>query len=456
MVFYDLKIEKQTIYGADKIAIAANANETVALRFHFDGNWRCFDSKSVIFKTAQGRYYIIEIKNSSVKVPWEVLTLDRDIELSIVGFEKQKVLTTGTVTVHILSSLLPEDCKTFSPSETLFDRFMQDAVDSAYKKYRDEIESMKHEYDNKLLDLGSKLNEANGNAKAISEEKDEEIKTLRQDHAVEVRRLERNIADVKSELAATKIKADKWDLVDEAISQKNATNFAPWAGGKKNYKLPMMNTKSVQKLYPGFIDDYITEVGFDFRLISEISGTFREKKSLTVIELINTDNVTTLYNAFSSCPSLRDVKLGNLENCINVKWSFTGDTSLEKVTIGTNRIIQDFTGMFSGCISLREIDGVLNFSASIAVDDVFLKCTSLETVRFTEKSIPKRIDLGACKSLSRESMISLFDGLMQLNEDQKNTVFVSRYAFYNNFPTNEERELIIKTANGRGWTISFE
>ena len=83
MVYYDLRIEKQRIYGADKIAIAADANETVSFRFHFDANWRIFDSKAAIFRTAENKFYIIEIKHSAVTVPWEVLTVDRNFELSI-------------------------------------------------------------------------------------------------------------------------------------------------------------------------------------------------------------------------------------------------------------------------------------------------------------------------------------------------------------------------------------
>ena len=72
MVKYELRIEKQQIFGAEKIAIAANANETVSLHFCFDSSWRIFDAKAAIFRTAQNKYYIMEIKSSSVTVPWEV------------------------------------------------------------------------------------------------------------------------------------------------------------------------------------------------------------------------------------------------------------------------------------------------------------------------------------------------------------------------------------------------
>ncbi|HAS37392.1 MAG TPA: hypothetical protein DCS04_02090, partial [Ruminococcaceae bacterium] len=170
---YDLRVEKQQIFGAEKIAIAADSNKTVELRFYFDVNWRIFDAKAAIFRTAENKYYIIEIRSSSVTVPWEVLTVDRDFELSVIGYDESMALTAGKVTVKVVSSLLPEDCKTFSPTETLFDRIRQDSVDEAYKKYRDEIESLKRSYDEKILSLGLQINEANENTKNVERAKNE-------------------------------------------------------------------------------------------------------------------------------------------------------------------------------------------------------------------------------------------------------------------------------------------
>ena len=236
MVNYDLRIEKQRIFGAEKIAIAANANETISLRFHFDANWRIFDAKAAIFRTAKNEYYIIEIKESSAKVPWEVLAVDHDFELSVIGYDGSMVLTAGKVDVRVVSSLLPDDYKTFSPSETLFDRFKQDSIDEAYKKYEDEIESLKYAYEKKILEMGVKINKANENTKNVEKEKDAEIAKIRQEHAEENLTFNTKIAELNKSLSAAQLKADKWDLVDAAMADKTRSNFALWTGGTKEYK----------------------------------------------------------------------------------------------------------------------------------------------------------------------------------------------------------------------------
>lgn len=145
MVNYDLRVEKQQIFGADRVAVAANANETLSFRFYFDASWRIFDAKAAIFRTAQNKYYIVEIKSSSVTVPWEVLTVDSDFELSVIGYDGSTILTAGKVNIRVASSLLPDDCKTLSASETLFDKFKQESLAEAYKKYEDELISIRRD-----------------------------------------------------------------------------------------------------------------------------------------------------------------------------------------------------------------------------------------------------------------------------------------------------------------------
>ena len=452
MVYYDLRIEKQRIYGADKIAIAADANETVSFRFHFDANWRIFDSKAAIFRTAENKFYIIEVKHSAVTVPWEVLSVDRDFELSVIGYDGAQVLTAGKEEVRVVSSLLPEDCKTFSPSETLFDRFRQDSIDEAYKKYRNEIETLRRSYEEKILELGSQLNKANQNTEDMEKLKNEEIAELNQAHSAEVHRLNAEIADVKNELAQTEIRADKWDLVEAAMSDKTRSNYAPWCGGTKPYKLPFFDTKNMSVLTAGNFDDYFTEIGLDLSSATTLETIFRGKNRLRYVELRNTDKITSILNGFSYSTALREVVLGDLTNCMNMKWAFDGDTSLEKVTFGANSKVIDFSNMFNGCIALKEINGELDFTVARIATDVFTKCSSLEKVSFKKESIGLSIDLGACKSLSKESMLNLFDGLA-VKESMK--VTVSRYAFENNFSTSEEQETVRSSVTQKGWTLSL-
>ena len=450
MVNYDLRVEKQRIFGAEKIAIAADANETVSLRFYFDANWRIFDAKAAIFRTAKNEYYIIEIKDSSVTVPWEVLTVDHDFELSVIGYDGSTVLTAGKVDVKVVSSLLPDDYKTFSPSETLFDRFKQDSIDEAYKKYEDEIESLKRDHEKKILEMGAKINKANENTKNVEKAKDEEIAKIRQEHAEEVVALNTQIAEINKTLAAAQEKADKWDLVDAAMADKTRSNYAPWTGGTKEYKLPFFNTKSMSLLSAGNFDSNVSELGLDLTSATNLSQMFTQKKCLKRIELRNTDKITTMINCFSNSPSLREVILGDVTSCTNIKQTFYNDTSLERVKIGKGERLQDWSETFSGCIALREIDGELNMHAAVWSSGTFDKCTSLQKVRFVEDSVHKDISLGSCQSLSKESMESLFNGLAVVDD---HNVTLSRYAYNNNYPTVAEKAEVENRLTQKGWTL---
>lgn len=450
MVNYDLRVEKQRIFGAEKIAIAADANETVSLRFYFDANWRIFDAKAAIFRTAKNEYYIIEIKDSSVTVPWEVLTVDHDFELSVIGYDGSMVLTAGKVDVRVVSSLLPDDYKTFSPSETLFDRFKQDSIDEAYKKYEDEIESLKYAYEKKILEMGAKINKANENTKNVEKAKDEEIAKIRQEHAENILVLNTKIAEINKTLAAAQVKADKWDLVDAAIADKTRSSYALWTGGTKEYKLPFLNTKNMATLSSGNFDNNVTELGFDLTSATTLESMFMSKKSLRRIELRNTDNITSMQNGFSNSPSLRKVILGDLTNCSTFRLAFNTCTSLEKVTLGKHTKVVDFAYMFQFCYALKEIVGELNLLVARGASSMFEGCSNLEKVSFAKESINIDISLLSCKSLSRESVISLFNGLA---ENGERTLSLSKYAFDNSFPDKNEQEGKTAELQQKGWKL---
>lgn len=452
MVKYELRIEKQKIFGAEKIAIAADANETVSLRFYFDSNWRIFDAKAAIFRTAENKYYIIEIKGSSVTVPWEVLTVENDFELSVIGYDGAAVLTAGKVDIRVVSSLLPEDCKTFSPSETLFDRFRQDSIAEAFKKYEDELENQKRSCEEKLVEMGTQIDKANGNTKAVEKAKNEEIEKIRQEHSEEIVRLNAEMNELKTKYAAAKIKADNWDLVDEAMSDKTMSNFAPWTGGSKEFKLPFFNTKSMTNFSGGNFADNLTEIGLDLSSATSIMGVFRNKISLRRIELRNTDKITNLTQTFSDSKALREVILGDLMLCTTFKNTFYGCTSLERIVIGKNERVFDYSGTFYGCGALKEIVGELNMIGANYLDKTFFSCASLRTLSIAKESLNKSIDLGACVELSRESMESVIASLQQ---GSNLSVCFSQYAFENNYPTAGERADVRRILKQKGWTLSL-
>lgn len=452
MVYYDLRVERQNIFGSEKISIAADANKTVAFRIHFDAGWRVYDQKAAIFKNLKGQYYIIEIKGSEVRVPWEVLTDIGELEMSVIGFDNEKVLTAGKVSLSVVSSLLPEEYKLFSPSETLFDRFMAESIEAAYRKYKTEISELKRDYEKQLLVLGEKINEANESTKAVELAKNNELKELEQQRASQVNKLNLKLAELNSELAVAKADAEKWELVNTAIADKKIATMPLWNGGSKEYKLPMLNTKSIQSFLNSNFDGWCTEIGLNLNSITDMRTVFSEKKKLKKITLVNTGGVTSFTETFSGCTALREVILDGVKSCKNFNSTFMGCTSLERVVCGEFGFTNIFRYMFNGCISLKTIDGVLDFSAVRDVSGMFTNCTSLREVRFVPGSISVDMGMSNCNSLSKESMQSLFDGLAEV---ESKSLILSNYAFENNYPTAEEKNKIRTALKEKGWAISL-
>lgn len=451
MVYYNLRIEKQRIFGADKISIAANANKTISIRFQFDESWRIYSSKAAIFKTADNRYYIIELIGSTVKIPWEVLTLDRDFELSVIAFDNKEVLTAGGVAVSVKKSLLPEDCKTLSPTETLFDKFKQESLTKAFEEYKNKMSEMERDYQKRLLDAGVELNKEKTNAQNIEIAKEEEIKRLSQEYKAEIVSLKSVIQSLEIELDGVQEKADNWDLINTALSQKTQASDALWYGGTKEYKLPMLNTKSISNFGNSSFDSFVSEIGLDCTSIKIFDNTFKDNTGLKKISLRNTNNISSMEYAFSSCASLREADIGIPQSCNSTKHMFSNCKSLEKVTIGSTSSVLNYSYMFSGCTALKEIRGNLDLLVSTTLTDTFSNCTSLEYIRFVENSITTSIDLGSCKSLTADSMDSLFNGLSTV---RGMAISVSKYAFDNNY-TQAEQAAIVENATTKGWTFNI-
>lgn len=161
MITYDLMLDRQRLIGADKFSVAANANETLSLRFHFDRHWRRFDSKAAVFRNTDGEYYIIEVKDFRAQVPWEVLKKKGSFELSVIGYEEEKVISSEMVEIEVVESLLPEDYKAFSPTEVLFDRFKRECFAQAYLEYEDEITQLKKSHLAELIRIAQDVSESN-------------------------------------------------------------------------------------------------------------------------------------------------------------------------------------------------------------------------------------------------------------------------------------------------------
>ncbi len=454
MVTYDLMLEKQRLLGADKFSIAANANETVCLHFHFDRSWRRFDSKAAIFKNPNGKFYIIEILQNRAKIPWEVLTQVGEFELSLIGYENASVLSSDKVNIRVSESLLPEDCRTLSPSEVLFDRFRRECTEEVYRQYEDEIQELKREHAAQKLHLSEQYNDAIEAKNDELREKDAELAQIQNNNESVVRALNSQIIELNTSLAAANEKAEKWDMIDYAVSLKTAASSALWSGGKSEYSLPMLNTSSIALFANSNFSNNLKSIGLDLKSSTTFASAFLSHPLVQEITLKNTESLTSLESSFDSCTKLRNVTLGNIKACRNLRRFAYGAVSLERVSFEGTAEFSDTARAFDGCRALRVIDGEISLILATNITSMFNNCFNLETVTFKKDTIKSDIDFGKCMKLSKDSMLNIAEAL---SADVSRNLIFSDYAFQNNFPVGAQRsEFMSYVRDIKGWTLNLD
>lgn len=453
MITYDLMLEKQRLLGADRFSVAANANETLYLRFNFDRHWRRFDSKAAVFRNSDNQFYIIEIIANRSKIPWEVLTKTGEFDLSVIGFDSVKIITSDKVTVRVNESLLPEEYRTFSPSEVIFDRFRRECIQQAYRDYEDEINNLKAAHAAEKLLLGEEVLKAKDDMQKAVELKDAEINRLTDKYSLVIGELNSRLLEADNTISELQPKADNWEMVDYAMSMAKSTSQSLLLCGTAEYKLPMLNTSSVTSLFSNSFSSYLREVGLDLTSITSFAAMFATRNGLERLTLRNTHNITTMANAFEGCKTIREITFDKLSSCNNMERFALNATLLEKISFSDLTSVQDLGRAFEGCVALKEINGEFDLRTATDISGMFYACYSLETVRFVRSSIRKSISLGSCINLSRESMISVIDGL---SEDVTDTLYLSVKAFEENFPTPDEQEEVLDfVTDEKAWTLSL-
>ncbi|MBR6531217.1 MAG: hypothetical protein IKT61_01795 [Clostridia bacterium] len=453
MITYDLMLEKQRLLGADRFTLAANANETLCLRFNFDRHWRCFDSKAAVFRNASGEYFIIEITSNRAKVPWEVLTQKGSFELSVIGFDGIRTITSDTAELIVSENLLPDEYKTYSPSEVLFDRFREECIAEAYVKYEDEIKALKAEHVKEKLLLGEQIAQAHRQAEEAIDAKETEFRNFKTQNNLVLADLNGQITQLKNTLAEIQPKAENWDMVDYAISVQKSSTAPLWAGGTEPYSLPMLNTCLISGFSSGNFSANLREVGLDLSNITTFGAVFSNKNGIEKLTLRNTNKVTSFSNLFEVCKTIKEVTLGDIRSCTSLTRFAYEASNLEKLTFSNMVRVQSLERAFCNCLVLKEIDGEFNLLTATDLTGTFINCCSLETIRFKEKTIRKTIGFLSCINLSRQSMLSIVEGL---SDEVSGTVTFSVYAFENVFETQEERDEIIDyITETKGWILSL-
>ena len=455
MITYDLMLDRQSLIGADKFSVAANANETLSLRFHFDRHWRRFDSKAAVFRNSDGEYYIIEVKDDRAQIPWEVLKNKGEFQLSVIGYEGEKVLSSDTVDIEVEESLLPEDYQTYSPSEVLFDRFKRECIAQAYLDYEDEIKQLKESHLAELVQIAQDVSKSNKQYEARLDEKDEEIRQIELAHTAETNAFRTQIADMDEQINYYKEKADKWDLIDYAVSLKTSTSQALWLGvNGQVFDLPMLNTCSISTFNSANFGNGLRTVGLDLTSVTSFANMFATHKTIEILELRNTQNITSFVGLVDCCRAIRQLSIDNMKSCGSLtKFAFEA-TNLLSVSFGSEELrVGTYERAFQNCRLLKEINGRFNMDYATNVSYMFSGCHSLEKVELVENTLRMSLSFGDCINLSRDSMISIFESL---SPDVSATLSVSEYAFETNFTQEERSEWLDYVTDTKNWVLALQ
>ena len=451
MITYELSLERQNLLGADKFSIAAQSNETISFRFHFDRSWRIFDTKAAVFRGADHKYYVLDIIGGCVTVPWEVLRSTNGFELAIVAYENEVVLTSKKVRIAVESSLLPEVCRQLTPTETLFDRIAEEAKAKAFLNYKDEIKNLKHTHSNELTELGEKIETERRNTEAVKAQKNAEIEELNYQAYCRENELKQQISELNAELKIKREKAANWDMVNTALSQKTSSSNTLWGSGTEKFSLPLLNTASMVSITSANISNNVTNIGFNVASATSLSDAFSGKTNLEEITIVNSENITNMKNAFSGDTRLQRAVLGDLRNVSNMENAFSNCKSLEYLSLGNVNNISYSSYAFSNCNALKEIDAVFDAVLCRTFSNAFNNCSSLETIHFKENSIKVNVDFAACVHLSKDSIFSIANGLN--GEVTNTTVTFNEHAFNTNLTASERSEIYNIARTQKGWTV---
>ena len=187
---------------------------------------------------------------------------------------------------------------------------------------------------------------------------------------------------------------------------------------------------------------------FNTSNVTNMNGMFSNLK-LTTLNLsnFNTSNVTTMANMFNNCSALTTLNLSNF-NTSNV------------TTVGN---------MFFVCSNLTDVNlSSFDFSKVTYTDNLFSNCTNLTNLTFgtnlgkgyiqnTEQYTYYRLVLTSCTKLTHDSLMSVINGLYDLNltYDVANggTLYTQSLVLgATNIAKLTEEEIAIATA--KGWTVS--
>ena len=199
-----------------------------------------------------------------------------------------------------------------------------------------------------------------------------------------------------------------------------ARNLSSWFSGCSNLKsisgLDVIDTDSVRNMSNMFRDcNSLTDIdlsSFKTSKVSDMYGMFYNCSSLKNIrinsEYFDTSHVTDMSYMFYNCSSLPSLNCRIFNDVSNVRTMhsmFSGCSSLTtlyNVDKFNPTVTEDMSYMFSGCSNLRELDMSSFFTLTagniITMEDMFAGCSRLERIDYNNKNV-KGVALSHCKTI---------------------------------------------------------
>lgn len=131
---------------------------------------------------------------------------------------------------------------------------------------------------------------------------------------------------------------------------------------------------------------------------------------------------------------------------------YSGSTELEIVDLsGFPQPVtpKNFQRAFYMCTELREVVGEFDFSGCINVNNCFLRCDSLESVRFKPETIKSAVSFASSPNLTAATIQSIIDGLTDLSGGTAQTLTL--HATVGAKLTDAQKA----AASAKNWTISY-
>ena len=187
------------------------------------------------------------------------------------------------------------------------------------------------------------------------------------------------------------------DDITKAVFDKSFAHYLPtktdnWLYNCKNMEsvegIENVNTSRLTSIYQMFAGcsslKSLDLSSFNTENVENLSGLFQDCSSLETIDLknFNTQKVSSIYGMFSGCSALKSLDLKNFDtkNVESMSMMFYNCSNLTNLDLGSfdTQKVTDMSSMFSGCSSLKTID-LKNFDTKAVTNMgyMFWRCANL-------------------------------------------------------------------------------